>query len=217
MLRERETPGARRKGAPPAVRIFRFIRTWTRNLLEKYRFGARTRKTGLAVLICLLLDYALGYNAPLNACIAAILTMQATQRESLSTGVNRLLGTAIGGITGLVLLALLTLYPHGALRVGLAALGVMLCISVCCLSRIQEAAAIAAIVVLGVVLEKNADNTLLMAFMLVVETAVGVLVAMGVNWFVSRPKGKGKEKEAGKATKKERAEEVRQEPPSGEE
>ncbi len=158
--------------------------------LERYRFGARTRKTGLAVLICLLLDYALGYNAPLNACIAAILTMQATQRESLSTGVNRLLGTAIGGITGLVLLALLTLYPHGALRVGLAALGVMLCISICCLSRIQEAAPIAAIVVLGVVLEQRAENPLLFAVLLVVETAVGVLVAMGVNWFVSRPKGK---------------------------
>lgn len=172
------------------------MRKFIQNFLDRYRFGARTRKTGLAVLICLGLDYALGHNAPLNACIAAILTMQATQRKSLSTGVNRLLGTAIGGGIGLLLLALLTLYPHGALRVGLATLGVMLCISICCLSRIQDAAPIAAIVVLSVVLERNADNPMLFALMQVIETAVGVLVAMAVNQFVWKPKGKGGESAA---------------------
>lgn len=169
------------------------MRRFIHHFLERYRFGARTRKTGIAVAVCLLLDYVLGYNAPMNACIAAILTMQATQRASLSSGVNRLLGTAIGGATGLVLLGLLTLYPHGALRVGLATLGVMLCISICCLSRIQDAAAIAAIVLLSVVLGGNAENPLLFAVMQVLETAVGVLVAMGVNQFVWRPKGRGEE------------------------
>lgn len=172
------------------------MRKFIQNFLDRYRFGARTRKTGLAVLICLGLDYVLGHNAPLNACIAAVLTMQATQRKSLSTGVNRLLGTAIGGGTGLLLLALLTLYPHGALRIGLATLGVMLCISICCLSRIQDAAAIAAIVVMSVVLERNTENMMLLALTQVVETAVGVLVAMAVNQFVWKPKGKVRENEA---------------------
>ncbi len=163
-----------------------------RDFLDKYSFGMRTRKTALAVLICLALDYIINHHNPLNACIAAILTMQATQRESLSVGGQRLLGTALGGAIGILMLALATLFPQAwpqtAVRGGLAAVGLMVSISLCCILRKPDAAAIAAIMVLIISLEKNTDNTFLLALTQVVETAMGVLVAMGVNRFVARPK-----------------------------
>ncbi len=159
-----------------------------REFLRRYSFGMRTRKTALAVFICLALDFAMGHNAPVNACIAAILTMQATQKQSLNVGVQRLLGTAIGGVVGMLLVAAYTLYPHTILRIFLAGLGVMISISVCCAFKKPEAAAIAAILALIMVQGGETENTLLFAFMQMLETAMGVLVAMGVNRFVSKPR-----------------------------
>lgn len=158
------------------------------NIFVVMGIGKRTLKTALAVLICLLLDFATGHGMPINACIAAILTMQASQRESFHAGRTRLLGTAIGGAIGLAMLGLYSLLPNPVVKIVLATLGVMLAISISCIIHNQDAAALTAIVVLGITLQQGADNTVEIALWQVGETAVGVVVAVLVNHFVARPK-----------------------------
>lgn len=151
--------------------------------------GKRTLKTALAVLCCLLLGLLFPYReAPLTACIAAILTMQATQRESFWVGGRRLIGTAIGGGVGMAMLGLYTLLPFPASQLILATLGVMASISICCFSHLQEAAALSAIVVLGIVMASDTGDILVSTLWQMGETAVGVVLAVAINYFVARPK-----------------------------
>lgn len=157
------------------------------SFLLRWGFGMRTLKTALAVFICLGIDLLLGYGTPQNACIAAILTMQATERDSFYEGGRRLLGTAIGGAIGIAMLGLSTLWPHPALQLIFTTFGVMLAISLCCLIRNQQAAAFTAIVVVGLALQANAKDTFALALWQLVETAVGVVVAVLVNHFIARP------------------------------
>ena len=160
------------------------------HLLSRWHFGMRTLKTGLAVAFCLLAGYWLGYPRPLTACIAAILTMQTTQKESFSSGARRLLGTAVGGVIGLLLVGIHTLYPSTVLRIVLSAAGVIVSISICCNFHNQNAAPITAIVVLGMVLGGSESSLFLSAMVQILETTAGVVIAVLVNQFVARPKEK---------------------------
>ena len=165
-------------------------------LLSRWHVGMRTLKTGLAVALCLLVGYLLGYPQPLTACIAAILTMQTTQKDSFSSGGRRLLGTAVGGVIGLLLVGVHTLYPSTVLRIALATAGVVLSISICCSFHNQNAAPITAIVVLGMVLGGNEGSLFFSAMVQILETTAGVIIAVLVNCFVARPKEKEKPSEA---------------------
>ena len=67
--------------------------------LDIPNLGYRNIKTSLAVLICLLL-----MPKSLNAPIASIISMQSTVEDSVEIGLNRLIGTFLGGLLGAILL-----------------------------------------------------------------------------------------------------------------
>ena len=81
-----------------------------------YRIGLRVVKTITAITVCLFIAWLIGSRDSLPiAAIAALVTLQATQSETLRIGVSRILGTIIGGMFGIltVLIGLvLPLFPR---------------------------------------------------------------------------------------------------------
>lgn len=75
----------------------------------KPKIGLRTLKTSLAVGISMLTVDLLNLHSPLFAGIGAISSMQSSVSESLKSGKNRMLGTIVGAVVGIIFSALL---PH---------------------------------------------------------------------------------------------------------
>ena len=61
------------------------------------RPGLRMLKSALAVFLCFLIDTLRGGGVPFYSAIAAILCMQPDVQGGLRVGLNRVVGTLIGG------------------------------------------------------------------------------------------------------------------------
>lgn len=148
------------------------------------KVGMRSVKTVLAVLICLLIDYIRGV-VPFQSTIAAILCIQPDTENMFKIAFNRIAGTLLGGLGGALAL---TVY----VSLGIPANSVWFYIALCPLLfpiiyipvRLgwPSAAALTCIVFLVVALSYSPDTSpLAIAFERIVDTAIGVLVALPVN------------------------------------
>ena len=84
--------------------------------LRIHHVGMRTFKTALATALCALAYYFVG-RSPAFACIGVIFGMGYNLEDARKNGGNRLFGTIIGGVVG-VLLALFVSYvfPRGWIK-----------------------------------------------------------------------------------------------------
>ena len=71
--------------------------------MKLHKPGMRNIKTGIGVMICVLVGYLHIIDNTLFAAVACIVCMQTTVKGSLTVGLNRLKGTFIGGINRLYL------------------------------------------------------------------------------------------------------------------
>lgn len=150
--------------------------------------GMRTIKTAIAVSLCLAVALLLQLWEPLRrlypsltpiyACTAAIICMQDTVNASLRHGMLRLLGTGIGGAVGILFLYL---NQNDWIRVLLAFAGIALCIFLCNILHIRQASAISCVVFSIVLLARSGMNPYTYSIIRIVETAAGILIAVGVN------------------------------------
>ncbi|WP_300380068.1 aromatic acid exporter family protein, partial [Clostridium sp.] len=152
-------------------------------ILKLPNIGYRNIKTGLAVLICLLI-----FPKSLFAPIAAIISMQSTIEDSLEIGINRLIGTLIGGILGVIILYIIeyaNLYNYSFL---IGALSVSLIIYLCNLINKPAASSISSIVILAIIIDPVTDITpLAYSFIRTIETVVGVIIAIIINKYINPP------------------------------
>ena len=70
---------------------------------KKFRIGLRSIKTVIAVFICCIIGYLRGV-IPVQSTIAAILCIKADKKETMETAVTRIVGTLLGGATGVLAL-----------------------------------------------------------------------------------------------------------------
>lgn len=150
--------------------------------------GLRSIKTALATVLTALLYAFLPNSNPTFACIGAIFGMGADMEDSRRSGGNRFFGTIIGGFIGLGLYWLEhLLYPEGNywLRLPLVSLGVVVMISVCVLFRwpggVQPGG-----VVLCIILFNTPAHHIDYAISRMIDTGVGVVIALLVNCLLSR-------------------------------
>lgn len=155
------------------------------NDIKVPHIGYRNIKTALAVLICLIF-----LNKSLMAAIAAIICMQSTIEDSVTIGVNRLVGTLLGGLLGIVIIYFVSLFNLQNYSVFISALSVSLVIYICNLIKKPAACVISSIVVLGIVIDPSIDNQTSYALSRTLETSLGVIIAVLVNRFVNPPKVK---------------------------
>ena len=153
-----------------------------------YRIGMRVIKTVAAVIVCLFIAWLLGSTDSLPiAAIAAIVTMQATQIETLRIGVFRVLGTIIGGIFGILTVLIGLTLPYYADGLFIIVIPMMLLINLylCNLLKMQDSCTISCVVTIiiasHIVADATFDETLVFTFIRLRDTLIGVVIATIVN------------------------------------
>lgn len=173
--------------------------------------GMRNIKTALSVFVCLvfyllcnfvygllpagdsalcrLLNFLLNRHDVSYACVAAIVSMQSSVEGSVAFGKSRLIGTAVGGVIGIVMVASVPLSNHTVLSYLLVSLGVVITIYICNIIKHSPASAIACIVFLVIVLSiDSGSNAVPYAINRMIDTAIGILISVPINCFIRAPK-----------------------------
>ncbi len=151
--------------------------------------GMRIVKTGLSVTICLALGHLFSYSAPIYACVAAIIVTKDTIENSFKQGVDRVVSTLVGGAIAILILLLGITDTSAYLEVVLVGVGCILTLYFCVVLKNPDAAALACVVFLTIVLQHPQDKYIF-ALTRVGETIVGIVISLLVNRLVKWPFGK---------------------------
>lgn len=163
----------------------------------KFHIGSRIWKTVLAVFVCAVAGWLL-HIQPFYSMIAAILCMQSTTELSMKKGLERVIGTAIGGAAALIVLVIIDFTPLTAfsfLYYVIISVFMAPIIYTTVLINKQGSAFISCVVFLSVVLTHyEVLNHYLFAFQRMLETIFGIAVAVIINKLIRNPdKRKSKE------------------------
>lgn len=177
--------------------------------------GMRNIKTAVSVLLCLvvyvlfpllaeitnefdgkffeLLTFIVNRQDPMFACIAAVVVMQSTVADSVSSGKSRIYGTALGAAAGLLFLLINLSVPVHLLNILLIAIGVVFLIYVCNLLKLQNAVSISVITFLVILISIGQKSPILYAVNRLLDTGIGIVISIFVNRYLNFPFKKGKE------------------------
>lgn len=151
--------------------------------------GLRTTKSAFAVFFCLLIQLIFSVD-PVHifyAAIAAIVCMRETGEQSLNFGIQRFIGTLIGGIMGFILLNINQQIPYYAegFYLIVVPLFVMICISICVLLDKKNAVIICCVVFLGISLDTTLrlDNTVWYITLRIFYTTIGIVITTLLNHY----------------------------------
>ncbi len=159
--------------------------------------GMRSLKTAVSVAVCLvffevlhsfnLVNVSVAKEIPFYACTAAVICMQNTVENSVSSGLFRLFGTFIGGSLGIIALLFL---PDIAkpLQFITITLGILACMVICNVTKKQKSCAISCVVFMAVIAAMGDKDPFVYALYRIFETVVGVIVVIIVNKFLVVPK-----------------------------
>lgn len=147
------------------------------------KIGFRNIKTAIAVFLCLVVSKILKLEYSFYAVIAAIISMESTISRSFITGKNRMLGTILGAVIGL-LFALIK--PESPI---LCAIGIVIIISLCNRLKWSKSVTIAGIVFIAIMVNMNGKNPWLYSLNRIIDTFIGITIAVLVNYFIVPPNG----------------------------
>jgi uncharacterized membrane protein YgaE (UPF0421/DUF939 family) len=145
------------------------------------RIGMRNIKTAIAVFICVIVSKIFRFEYPFYVAIAAVIAMQSSVADSFKAGKNRMLGTFIGALIGLFM-ALIK--PGNAFLIGI---GIVIVIYLCNLLKWKDSISIACIVFAAIMLNLKEENPWLYSLNRLIDTFVGIGIAVLVNYFILPP------------------------------
>ncbi|MGL5714782.1 MAG: FUSC family protein [Paraclostridium sp.] len=148
--------------------------------MKLQKIGMRNIKTGIAVMICVLLGDIILENV-FFAVVACIISMQNTVKASFKTGMNRIRGTIVGGIVGFLFALVMPGNPI------LCGLGIMTTIYMCNLLNIRLATNVACVTFTAIQIGVSTSNPIAYSISRVIDTSFGVMIAIIVNSFIARP------------------------------
>lgn len=149
--------------------------------------GLRSLKTALSTAVLALLYLLFGGN-PTFACIGVIFGMGNDMEESRKVGGSRIIGGIIGGLLGLAMFSLEQLiFPDGNnfLKVTLIFFGIILLVCASVMFKWPGAVRPGG-VVLCIILFNTPAHQISYAFHRILDTVVGVLLALAVNRVFTR-------------------------------
>lgn len=161
-----------------------------RRAADMLHIDVRTVKMALAAALCALMyEWFLPQRSPAFACIGVIFGMGETLEDSRLHGGNRLVGTIIGGLLGMALFRVyLFIRPEGGQSLWLVPLtfvGVVL-LNVLCRAVWHGGLHPGGVVLCILLFSTPAQTYVSYALNRIVDTAVGVLFAWGVSYFLPR-------------------------------
>ena len=140
--------------------------------------GMRILKTAIAVGVCVGISQALNLEYPFYAAIAAIISMESSLTMSFKAGRNRMLGTLVGALVGL---AFASIAPNNAILCGV---GTVIIIAILNYFNWNSSISIAGIVFIAIMVNLNGRSPLLYGANRILDTAIGISVALIVNYLV---------------------------------
>ena len=150
--------------------------------------GQRIIKTAIAVFVCFVINILRGYgvsNMSVDAAITAVICMQNTMTDVKRSSFNRILGTLIGAVWGLIFLELLWFIVFEVdfiICYAVVAIGVILSIYTTVVLKKSDASSLAAIVFLCVVgAFFSVSNPVMHAFGRLLDVFIGTATALIVN------------------------------------
>lgn len=153
--------------------------------------GMRNIKTAIAATLCALL-YAFFDRNPTFACIGAIFGMGSDFNDSKRSGGNRMFGTIVGGLLGMLLFYIyIQFYPTPTsnfrfMLFELLFLGILLMVIICQLLVIPGAIQPAGVVLCIILFNTPVDAYISYPLNRIFDTAIGVIVGIIVNILISR-------------------------------
>lgn len=148
--------------------------------LKKYKIGLRTIKTGIAVGLSLYIASLFNLKSPIFVGIGAIMTMQSSVSESFKTGKDRMLGTFVGALVGLIFSYLL---PNNYLFL---TIGTIIVIYIHNVLDWKSSLTLSAIVFLAIFLN-NEGARLEYATNRLLDTFIGISISVLINYFIAAP------------------------------
>ena len=156
-----------------------------------FHIGQRNIKTALAATLCALI-YFLADRNPTFACIGAIFGMGSDMDNSRLNGGNRFFGTLFGGLLGMGLFRLYILfYPDGSkhfLLLLFLFIGVIILILISLQFRWPGAVQPGGVVLCILLFNTPVDTYISYSLARILDTGIGVIIAMLVNWLLPREK-----------------------------
>lgn len=154
---------------------------------KEYRIGLRAIKTAIAVFFCALISTLFKREDIFCASIATVICMEQTYKQTIETGMNRFIGTIIGGAVGYIALELSEYIPYYEwVRIFVLPFCILSVIYICNMINRKSSVSIGCVVVL-VILARLGDpmsSTFMYVVFRVMDTLVGVFVATVVNRFM---------------------------------
>ena len=167
--------------------------------------GMRIIKTALSLFIAMILtDYVFKLFLPdldtTSVCVFAMLSVQDSVKGTWKFVFERFLGNILGLATGFLFLFLFSLTgttgTDGSITSGnfvfyaFIAVGTMLTIYLCKIVDRASVSAITIIVFLNIMFGASVSRPYLNGAMIVIQLAIGIVVAVSINMLIMPPKGK---------------------------
>ena len=158
--------------------------------------GQRNIKTAIAVTLCALAYFLVGRD-PTFACIGAIFGLGSDMPSSRLNGGNRFFGTIIGGLVGMLLFRIyIIFYPNGFTPAGAQVwlmlfflfIGVVMLIVTSQVFHWPGAVQPGGVVLCIILLRTPVETYISYSVERMIDTGIGVLFALLVNWLMPREK-----------------------------
>lgn len=149
--------------------------------------GGRTLKTVVAVFLCLLTGIVRKSDTAFYAAIAAVLCVQRTSEDSFREAFNREVATVIGGICGMLVLVFernIYCVTYEVLRCLLLSVLLIPIINLSVLIKQEKGTFLMCVVFLCItVTHGNDGNPLAFGMARIIDTTVGIVIALVINQF----------------------------------
>lgn len=141
--------------------------------------GMRTIKTGIAVMLCCIFTSFVVDNM-FYCATACVVTMQDTIKTSFKMGWQRVFGTLIGGLVGFLLVLISPANPI------LCGIGIMIVIKFCEIFKLSSLV-VSSVTFFSLYLGYIDSAPLVYSIQRVIDTSVGVIMGLIINYSVARP------------------------------
>lgn len=144
--------------------------------------GMRNIKTAVSVFLCVLISRLLKMEYPFYAAIASVISTSSSVADSYIAGRNRMFGTFVGALIAL----LCSLIAPG--NVFLCGIGIVIVIYICNMLNWNKSVSIACIVFCVIMTNLNGRNPFEYSFNRILDTLLGIVIAVAVNYVLVPPK-----------------------------
>ncbi|WP_025868445.1 FUSC family protein [Enterococcus crotali] len=157
----------------------------------KFKIGMRTFKTGLSVFFCILVSILLKRETYVVAAITTVFTLREDMENTVRYGKHRIIGNVMGALMSVVVIAVFNLLGRTEL-VQLIFIPVIITLMIALLAGLgyHEGTVGACATLLTIVFMIPANRSYGYAFARVVDSFIGMGIALLVNYFIPLKIGK---------------------------